>query len=65
MSLGMKLSKILCAGAIGIAGLMGLVFLLDLLIKVPFDRFSWSTDVMIVTATALIIWNGWETWSDL
>ena len=65
MSLVMKIDKILCGTAIGVAGLMALVMLLDLAIKWPFDRFSITSNIFVLIAAGLIIWQGLETWWDL
>jgi hypothetical protein len=65
LGMAMRLQKVLCGSALAIAGLLALVFLLDLAIKIPFGRFSWSTDVLVVLASALIIWQGLETWKEL
>lgn len=65
MSLVMKLPKILCAAAIAIAGVIGLIFLVDLIIGIPFGRFDWMTDTIVVIACALLLWQALETWFEL
>lgn len=57
----MKLSKILCYVAIGIAGLLAVVFLLDLTTGLFFDRFSIATDVIVLIASGLLLWQSVET----
>lgn len=61
----MRLPKILCATSLGIAAVVGLVFLLDLLIKIPFERFDVTTDIVVIIACGLLIWQGIETWFEL
>lgn len=65
MSLVMRLPKILCATALGIAGVVGLVFLLDLIIGIPFGRENLGTDLIVLVACALLLWQGLETWFEL
>lgn len=65
MEIGMNLQKVLCGAALGISGLLALIFLLDLLLGIPFGRFSISTDIIVLIAAGLIIWQGVETWMEL
>lgn len=60
-----KIPKILCGIALGIAALLAIVFLLDLAIGIPLGRSSVSTDIVVVLASALILWFGIETWLEL
>ena len=64
-TLVMKLPKILCASALGIAGFLGLLFLVDMIAGIPFGRFSIPTDIVVILACGLIIWQGLETWFEL
>lgn len=61
----MKLQRILCAASLGVAGLVAILFLVDLLVGIPFGRFSWATDVVVLIACGLLIWQGLETWFEL
>lgn len=65
MTLPMNLKKILSMTALGIAGICGLLFLLDLAIGIPFGRSSITTDVLVIIAAGLLIWQGIETWLEL
>ena len=65
MALRLNLQKILCGAALAVAGLLGVVFLVDLAVGIPFQRFSWATDLIVLLACGLIIWQGIETWNEL
>lgn len=65
MSRGISLSKVLCGIAMAIGGLLALIFLLDLAIGFPFDRFSWLADVFVLLGAGLLLWQSIETWMDL
>lgn len=62
MSIAMNLKKILCMAAMVIAGVLGIVFLLDLALGMPFGRSDITTDILVVVAAGLLIWQGVETW---
>ena len=65
MAIPMNVKKILCGSALGIAGVLGLMFLLDLIIGIPFGRSDITTDILIILAAGLLIWQGVETWLGL
>lgn len=65
MARGVNIHRILCATAGGIASLMALVFLLDLAIAIPFGRFSIWTDLCVLIAAGLVVWQTIETWQEL
>lgn len=54
----METEKVLCIVSLVIAGLLTLVFLLDLALGIPFGRASVVLDVLFVIAGALVIWQG-------
>jgi hypothetical protein len=58
----MNLKKILCLVALVISGLLGLLFVLDLAIGIPFGRSDITTDILVALAAGLLIWQGIETW---
>jgi hypothetical protein len=58
----MNLKKILCLIALVIAGLLALLFVLDLAIGIPFGRSDITTDILVALAAGLLIWQGIETW---
>jgi hypothetical protein len=52
----MNLKKILCLVALIISGLLGLLFVLDLAIGIPFGRSDITTDILVSLAAGLLIW---------
>lgn len=65
MDFGMNLQKILCGAALGVSGLLALIFAIDLIAGIPFGRFSVSTDIIVLLASGLILWQAIETWLEL
>lgn len=61
----MRLQKTLIGASLGVAGLLAVIFLVDLIIGIPFGRFSIMTDAFVLLASGLIIYQGIETWRDL
>ena len=63
---GRAMDKALCYGALGIGALMMLVFLLDLVVGVPFggDKFVVG-DVFGFLASAIVIYLAWNASRDL
>ena len=61
----MNVPKALCGVSLGVASLLGVVFLVDLIAAIPFSRFSVTTDVCVLLAALLLIWQGLETWWEL
>lgn len=54
------MEKTLCLASLAVAGLIALVFALDLAIAVPFGRASLIQDVTFIVAAALVIWQGFD-----
>jgi hypothetical protein len=59
------MEKWMCLGAMVAAGILLLVFGLDLALKWPFDRAGLTTDILFVVAAALVMWQGYETWREV
>jgi len=60
------MEKILCFGSLGIAILMLLVFLLDLLTGTPFGGGPFTTvDVLGLLASAIVAYLAWNASKDL
>jgi hydrogenase/urease accessory protein HupE len=56
--------KALCILAMAVAGLLVLLFGLDLGLSVPFGRESIAMDVGFVIASVLLGYVGWATWRE-
>ena len=59
------LRRIRCGIVLGIAGLLGIVFTLDLILGIPFGQLEIMTDVLVIIAAGFIVWQGIETWFQL
>ncbi len=60
----MATEKILCMTAIVIAGLLALVFLLDVALGVPFGKASIVFDILVLLGASFILWQGVETYKE-
>jgi hypothetical protein len=47
---GLSMEKYLCWGSMGAAGLLLLLFLLDLILKIPFNGISSTVDIFGILA---------------
>ncbi|AMV27198.1 hypothetical protein VT84_22545 [Gemmata sp. SH-PL17] len=60
------MDKALCFGALGVGALMLLVFLLDLVAKVPFGGGPFViVDIFGLLASAVVVYLGWNASRDL
>jgi threonine/homoserine/homoserine lactone efflux protein len=57
--------KILAIVAMSVAGLILLLFLLDLAIKVPFKRPSVLMEVFFSLGAAIVVYLGWEVYREV
>lgn len=60
----METEKVLCIVSLVIAGLLTLVFLLDLALGIPFGRASVVLDVMFLVAGVFVIWQSLATYKE-
>ena len=60
-----KMEKRLCWASLSVAGFLLLLFLLDLIIKIPFGRPSLVVDIFIVAASGLVLYLSWDALKDL
>jgi hypothetical protein len=60
----METDKILTYVSMGIAGLVGLVFLLDAGLRL-FGRESLALDIMFIIGAVFVLWQGFETTREL
>ena len=62
---GLSMEKWLCWGSIGVAGLLLLLFLLDLFTGFPFYGISPAVDIMGAVCCAVLGYLGWNALRDL
>jgi hypothetical protein len=62
---GWSMEKWLCWGAMGVAGLLLLLFTLDLFLQVPFGRISGTVDVITILASGMVFYLAWDAYRDI
>jgi uncharacterized membrane protein len=60
----MEIDKLLCFGAMGVAGLVAVIFLLDMVAQVLGGQ-SMILDIMFILGAAFVLWQGFETTREL
>ncbi len=58
------MTKKLIFSAMGAAGLVALLSILDLSLKVPFGGYSMAMDILYLVAAAIVLFMGWETYRE-
>lgn len=61
----METEKVLCYSSLIGAGLVTLLFLIDLIVKIPFGGASRVLDFLFVLGGAFVLWQGYETYREL
>jgi hypothetical protein len=62
---GISMEKWLCWISMGVAGLLFLLFALDLAIKIPFSQVSKPVDIIGIVTSALVFYLAWDAYRDL
>ena len=62
---GLEMEKWLCWGSMGVAGLLLLLFLLDLLVGFPFGGVSPLVNIFSLIASAIVLYLAWDAARDL
>jgi hypothetical protein len=62
---GIFMEKWLCWSSMGVAGLLILLFVLDLLLRVPFGGISTTVDIFCILASALVLYLAYDAFRDL
>ena len=62
---GLPMEKWFCWGSMGVAGLLLLLFLLDVLAGIPFGGLSPTVDIVSVVSCAILLYLGWNAYRDL
>ena len=60
----METDKLLCYGSMGVAALVAVLFLLDVVLHI-FGGQSLVLDVMFILGAAFVLWQGFETAREL
>jgi hypothetical protein len=59
------MDKWLCWGSMGVAGLLLIAFLLDMIIGMPFGRLNRGVDVLGIIASGVIAYLGWDSYREI
>ena len=62
---GSSMEKWLCWASLGVAGLMLLLFALDLALEFPFGRISVTVDVFSLLASGVLLYLAYDALKDL
>jgi len=62
---GWSMEKWLCWGSLGVAGILLLLFLLDMFFGIPFGGIGWIVNIIGVLACGLIGYLAWESFKEL
>ena len=62
---GPSMEKWLCWGSMGLAGVLLILFVLDMIIGLPFGGIGWLVDGLGVAACGLVAYLGWESYKEL
>ena len=60
----METEKLLCYGAMGTAGLVAVIFVLDLVMQLLGGQ-SMVLDIMFIVGAIFVLWQGFETSREL
>ncbi len=62
---GFSMERWLCWSSMGVAGLLLLLFLLDLFAKIPFSGISTGVDILGILISGLVLYLAWDAYRDL
>ncbi len=62
---GLFMEKWMCWGSMGVAGLLLLLFLLDMFLGVPFGGVSIVVDIVAVLACGIVLYLAYDALRDL
>jgi hypothetical protein len=62
---GLFMEKWMCWGSLGVAGLLLLLFVLDMIIGVPFGGVSLVVDIVAVLACGIVGYLAYDAYRDL
>ncbi len=58
------MEKGLCWTSLGISGLLLILFMLDLILKMPFGGLNRLVDILGALSCALVLYLGWDAFRD-
>ena len=59
------MEKWMCWGAIGVSGLLLVLFILDVAMKIPFGGLSPVVDIISAVASAIVLYLAYDALTDL
>ena len=62
---GIFMEKWLCFGSMGVAGLLLLLFLLDIAVGFPFGKISIAVDIFGILASGIVLYLAYDAHRDL
>jgi len=62
---GLSMEKWLCWGSLGVAGLMLLLFILDLALSFPFGGLSKTIDILGIIASSVLVYLSFSALRDV
>ncbi len=63
---GLSMEKWFCWGSMGVAGLLLLLFLLDITpLAIPFGGMSLAVDIVSIICCAILLYLSWNAYRDL
>ncbi len=62
---GLSMEKWLCWATMGVSGLLLILFVLDLVLGIPFGGLSKPLDVILAVACGLGFYLGWDAFQDV
>lgn len=62
---GLSMEKWFCWGSMGVAGLLLLLFLLDVGLSIPFGGMSVAVDIVSIVCCVILLYLGWNAYRDL
>jgi len=61
---GLSMEKWLCRGTMGLSGLLLLLFVLDLVLRIPFGGLSRVVDILGLLSCGMVLYLGWDAFKD-
>ncbi len=62
---GRAMEKWLCWGSLGVTGVLLILFLLDLIMQIPFGGLNRVVDIVTIIACGLMVYLSWDALKDV